>query len=117
MMLLPVLLASLLAPSGPALGVEERAIIEAVLTFGQIKPAPQTLLPAGLPLFVLDDHPRALFLDTQEVFSISDELIAALREANQQRASLKDVAKPRTKRGSVRETLSRPGIPRDHSKA
>jgi hypothetical protein len=118
MLLLTLLLASLLGSSESTPPPEEQAVIKAAVEFARITPIEQTLLPEAMPspLLGLRDQPYAITLGTGGTLPISHELVGAIREANNQRRSLKGVVLT-TNAGHNRLAVSRPGISRDGSSA
>jgi hypothetical protein len=111
---------ALLVAAAPPLPVEERLIVQAALAGAGIKPADETMalrrVESALTLIRLEPTLRSN--DTQEVLRIPIELLDSVREHNQQRASMQDVAQPSANARRDRSaSVSRPGISRDGSRA
>jgi len=118
MLLLTFLFATLLGSSESTPPPEEQAIIKAAVEFAHVTPIEQTLLLEAMPspLVGLQDQPYATTLGTGGTLPISHELVGAIREANNQRRSLKGLVLT-TNAGHNRLVVSRPGISRDGSSA
>ena len=116
----PLVMLALLLAAAPALPVEERLIIEAVLAGGGIKAASETMVlrkvESALTLVRLE--PTLRTADTQEVLRIPSELLDSVREHNQQRASMQGVVQvSANEKRDKRADVSRPGISRDGARA
>jgi len=120
-MLLLLLLALLIGPAEHRLTGEERAIVAAVLEFTHKTAIAQAAAPTAFtsgtaPVGLALDEAKGYVRGKSEVLAIPNELIVAIRKSNAQQVRLTGIPQPKTHSGKP-QTISRPGISADGSKA